>query len=125
MITRVVDEDLSHDSRGDREEVSFGLPPNARLIGESEECLVDEGRRVQRVTLALALELSMGDRTQLGIDERNDPIPFGGIDVASTGVEVLGDLGLRTHRSTPLRSCAGLLTPIGGLSAFSSVSRIY
>jgi hypothetical protein len=124
VIARVIDEHLAHDSRGDREEVSFALPPDARLIGESEECLVDERRRIQRVVFALALELPMGNRTQLGIDERNDPIQHDGIVAPPNGFEI-GGLGLLTHRFRPLRTRAGLRTPIGGLSAFSSVYRIY
>jgi hypothetical protein len=38
---------------------------------------------------------------------------------------VFGGLSLRSHRCTPPRSCAGLHTLIGGLSAFPSVYRIY
>ena len=124
VIARVIDEHVPHDSRRDREEVSLVLPADARLIGESEECLVDEGRRVQRVAFALALELPMGNRTQLGIDERNDPIPRDGIVAPPRGFDI-GSLGLLTHRFRRLRTCAGLRTPIGGLSAFSGVYRIY
>jgi hypothetical protein len=124
VIARVIDEHLSHDSCGDREEVSLALPPDAWLIGESEECLVDERRRIQRVAFALALELPMGNRTQLGIDERNDLLPRDGIVAPLKGFEI-GGLGLLTHRFRPPRICAGLRTPIGGLSAFSSVYRIY
>jgi hypothetical protein len=124
VIARVIDEHLSHDSRGDREEVRLALPLDARLIGESEECFVDERRRVQRVAFALALELPMGNRTQLGIYQRNDPIPRHGIVAPWKDFEI-GRLGLLTHRFRPLRSCAGLRAPIGGLSAFSTVYRTY
>src|SRR6202030_4469172 len=80
--------------------------PDARLICKSEECLVDERRRIQRVALALPLELPMRNRTQLGIDERNDPIPCDGIVAPPKDFEI-GGLGLLTHRFRPLRTCDG------------------
>ena len=123
MITRVIDENLAHYPRGNREEVSLALPLDVRLIGESEECLVDERGRVQCVAFALAPQLSMGNRTQLCIDERNDPIPRGGIVSPPNGFEI-GGPGLLTHRLRPLRTHAGLRAD-RGLSAFARRYRIY
>ena len=84
---------------------------------------MDERRRVQRVAFALAPELSMGNRTQLGIDERNDPIPRGGIVSPPSDLEI-GGLGLLTHRLRPLRTLA-VLCADRGLSAFARRYRIY
>jgi hypothetical protein len=85
---------------------------------------VNERRGVQRVAVALALELPVGDGTQLGVNEGHQPIPRRGIVARPTDFEI-GDFGLLTHHFRPLRSCAAPRAPIGGLSASSWVYRIY
>src|SRR5690348_6837737 len=122
MITRVIDQHLSHYSRGNREEVRLVVKLDAGLVGELEESLMDERGRVQGVAVALVLELSMGHRAQLGVDEWNDPIPGTGIAAVRSGQDVLGDLGLGTHRFTPSarlrRACSRRLAVVRSSRGF-------
>src|SRR5205085_5796995 len=78
----VIDQHAAHDRRRHREEMCAVVPINAPLLDEPEIRLVDERGGAQRVALALAMELPVGDRPELGVHERDESIPRGPIVAA-------------------------------------------
>ena len=68
-VAGVVDEDPPHRDGGDAEEVRAALPVGPRLVDEFEVGLVDEGGRVECMTVALAPEALPGHRLQFIVDE--------------------------------------------------------
>src|SRR5215207_6612199 len=71
-VARVVEQDASHDLRGDGEEVRAVLPVHALLVDEPEVRLVDERRRLERVPRVLAPHEVARDAVQLSLDEREE-----------------------------------------------------
>ena len=92
MLARVVDENPAHDPRGDRENLRAVLQSDASLIHEPQIRLVDEPRGAQRVTVAFATKLPLGDRGELVVNERDELVPRRRIAAAILDV-------LRPHRS--------------------------
>ena len=75
---RVIDQDPAHRLRGDREEVDPVLVRHRLAADEAEVQLVDDGVRLQRVIGPLPLEQSRGERAQLRMHDRKEPVarPF-------------------------------------------------
>jgi hypothetical protein len=68
---RVVDENPSHQLRGDGEEVRPVLPLHAALIDELQIRLVHQRRRLERMVGSLARKVPFGQRLQLPVDHRH------------------------------------------------------
>ncbi len=68
VIPGVVNEDAAHDLRRDAVEVRLALPRDGVLLGEFEKCLVDEGGGTQRVVLAFAAKVSLGECLEVAVD---------------------------------------------------------
>ena len=75
---RVIDQDPAHRLRGDREEMDPVLVRHRLAADEAEVQFVDDGVRLQRVVVPLPLEQSRGERAQLRMHDRKQPIarPF-------------------------------------------------
>lgn len=65
----VVDQDATHECRSDAIELRSTLPLHGFLFGKFEVSLVDECCCLERMTDALALQISVGLTVQLGVDE--------------------------------------------------------
>jgi hypothetical protein len=70
----VIDEDAPHHVPGDRVKLRAVRPMSARLIDESQVCLVDERGCRQGVTGAFETELPVRDSGQVLVHERDEPI---------------------------------------------------
>jgi len=70
VTTGVIDQDAAHDLRRDAEEVRSILPIGLALIDETDEHLMDKGRRLQRVVGSLLPQLARGHASQLRVDKR-------------------------------------------------------
>lgn len=78
----MIDEDGAHDPRSDGEKMRAILPVLARLLlRQADIRLIDQRGGLQRVTLALAPELSRRDAAQLGIDRFNQSREGAGVAV--------------------------------------------
>ena len=77
-LASVVHQDSSHQRRGHGEEMSAVAPPQRVEARQAHVRLVDEGRRLQRVTGALAAHVVMGEAAQLLVDDRHE---LGGVAV--------------------------------------------
>ena len=55
------------------------LPPNLPHLDESQVCLVDERRRLQRVTAPLTPNVTRGQPAQLLVDERQERLERAGV----------------------------------------------
>ena len=69
MTTGVIDQDATHDVRGDTKEVRPILPVNLPLIDKPDKHLVHKSRRLQGVIGPLAPELADRNAPELRIDE--------------------------------------------------------
>lgn len=67
----VVHKDAPHHRGGRRTKVSFSLPVDSGLVGQSQECLVDQSSRLQRMIGAFVLQPTRGDRSQFIVDQRH------------------------------------------------------
>ena len=80
--TRVIDEDLPHQPRGQREEMRAVVHRHAIEIDEPKVRLVDEHRRLQRVAGAFVLESCACDAPQFVVDDRKQLVQGGFIALA-------------------------------------------
>ncbi len=90
----VVDDDLAHRARREREEVPAVVRRDALVLRESQVGLVHDGRRVQRA--ARSPELPPGEISQVGVDEGEEGAERGGVSGAQLGEEA-GDVRLARH----------------------------
>ena len=74
---RVIHQNLTHGARRDGEEVRAVLPVDRGLVHQSQVGLVDQCRRLQRVTDPLLGHLPASDVLQLGVDDRQDAFERG------------------------------------------------
>jgi hypothetical protein len=74
MPASVVDQYASHYLRCGAKEVSPISPIDLTLVDQPQVDLVNERRWLQRVTLALAFELTAGDAAELDIDNRSNSL---------------------------------------------------
>ena len=65
-----VDEDVSHQSRGNREEMSAILPSHFLPVDQSQVGLVHQGRRLQDVPGPFTCHIGRGHPVKLSVDER-------------------------------------------------------
>jgi hypothetical protein len=86
----MVDEDPAHHRRGEPEEVRAIAPGEPLLSGQAQVGLVDEGRRLQRVPLALAAQLRRGEPLELAVDQREELLVGRGF-ASPPGLQELGD----------------------------------
>ena len=91
LRARPVDENAAHHLRGDAEKMRAVAPLYAPLIDETEICLVNERRRLQRVSLIFASHGSRGLTMELVVDRREKTIGRVGVTVAP-GEEQSGDI---------------------------------
>jgi hypothetical protein len=68
----VIDQDVPHRLRRDREEVCAGLPVESFGLDEPKIGFVDQGRRVEGVPGPLAPELGARDPPELRVDQRHE-----------------------------------------------------
>jgi hypothetical protein len=80
--TRVIDEHLPHEARGNADEVGAILPVHAPSTHQPEKRLVHELGRLQRMTVPFAPHIRACEPAQLGLDERHQAIESGLIAVA-------------------------------------------
>ena len=91
--TRVVDEDAPHHASGHREESARGRATPRPCASTSRTIrLVDERRRLEAVSRALARHAATRDLVELLMDERNQPLE-GSLVALSPFKEQPGDLG--------------------------------
>ena len=70
----VVDDDLPHRDRANREEVTAIAPRGPGLVHQPQIGFVDEPARVERLDPAAPPQLDAGEPTQVVVDERYEPI---------------------------------------------------
>ena len=75
--------------------------------GQAQVHLVHEGRRLQRMALALAAHVVMGQAAQLLVDDRHELVSSGGIAVGPIGEHLgdalpLGGVTIVGHRFDPV-----------------------
>jgi hypothetical protein len=87
----MVHEDASHRLRRDGEELRAALPSGVVLIVEAQPCLVHEGRRLERVTVAFASQSAVRLAPQLRIDEARERLGRRRVTTAP-GPEELGEV---------------------------------
>ena len=68
----MIDEHAPHQTCGDAEKVCAILPPHLSRVDQPNERLVDEGRRLQRVTQSFAGHVDAGQAAQFGLDQRDE-----------------------------------------------------
>jgi len=78
----VVDEDASHQIRGNREKVCAVLPTDAPLVYQPQIGLVDQRGRRKRMVVALAAQVGARDRAQFVVDGVDQLAARGFISVA-------------------------------------------
>ena len=71
MGSGIVDEDATHDLRGDAEEVGAILPGGGALVDQPQIGFVDKAGRLQRVIRAFSLQISAGELAQFFVDQRH------------------------------------------------------
>jgi len=88
----------------------MGTIPPAQVVAPRQPQieLVDQGRRLERMTLALVAHVVVGEPAQLFVNERQEPIPGSGITVGPVSQDLgyalaLGGIGVRGHRFRPSR----------------------
>ena len=74
---RVIDQDVAHHLRRHREKVRPILPINILRARQPNIRFVDQRRRLQRVTVTLALHVAMRDAPNFVVDERRQPVERG------------------------------------------------
>jgi len=99
---RVVDEDLAHRARCEREEVVAVLPLDALGVDQFQVRLVDQRRRGHRAAGAVAPEVGVRDVAEALVDDREEPVerrrtPLPGVK------EELGNTGLTFGRRNDVR----------------------
>ena len=65
----IVHKNASHHGRGHCTKMSFPLPVDSGLIGQSQERFIDQSSRLQRVIGAFVLQPACGDRSQFIVDQ--------------------------------------------------------
>ena len=84
-LTRVIHQDAAHQRSGHREKVGAIPPLQAVNPGQPQIQLVDQRRRLQRVAVALAAHVVVGEPAQLFVDDRHESISCGRIAVGPIG----------------------------------------
>jgi hypothetical protein len=79
MSTRVIHENLSHDVRGDTDEISPAADVSGRLTDKAQVRLIHQRGALQRVALALTPQVVSSDSMQLVIDQRYKRVERRGI----------------------------------------------
>ncbi len=96
---RVVDQHATHRLGGDREEVASVRGAQLLPCRQAHVGLVHERGRAERVPRVLATELRPGERAQLVVDERDQPVERLGVAFTEPGEELgdgtVGHTGLR------------------------------
>jgi hypothetical protein len=67
----VIDQNVSHHTRGDCEEMRAVVPRNTLRIDQAQIRFVDKGCRLEAMSPALARHASLCDLVQLTFDERH------------------------------------------------------
>ena len=78
----MIDQNSTHGSRGDREEVCTILPVDRVISGEAHEGLVDERGGIQRVTGTLTAQVDARKLAQFVVDQREKMVYCAVIAVA-------------------------------------------
>ena len=104
MCPRRVDENPAHQSSRQRKEVRPISPLDALAVNEPYEHLIDERRRLQRVTGAFTAHVAASQLAELVLDERHQLID-GTVITASPGLEQRGGAQglIRNDLILPLR----------------------
>lgn len=97
----VVDQDAAHHLRGDGQEVRFVGECGGVASEQAHVGLVDQRRRLQRVSRILALQPAYGDAMQLAVDERDQ---FLGCRLVSVAQAVQQNRDARFHSTCAKRS---------------------
>ena len=82
MRACMIDENLPHQSRGNREELCAVLPSHAAQVDEAQVRLVDESGRRQRVVGPLRAQSPARDPTQILVHNGDQPAVRGSIALA-------------------------------------------
>jgi hypothetical protein len=69
VAASIVHENLAHEAGSDSEEMGAILPLRLIVIGEPEENLVDQRRRLQGMIASLAIEAERRDAAKLGVNQ--------------------------------------------------------
>jgi hypothetical protein len=91
---RGVDEDAAHALRAEREEVRAVLPGDLPDLHEPQVRLVDEGGGLECVPGRLTPHPGVGERAELAVDERHQPLERDVVAVAPRE-EQSGEVGRR------------------------------
>ena len=89
----MVYQDAPHHAGGDRQEMRAVVPFNCLSVDQTEICLVDECRRLQAVSAALARHAGSRDSMELLVNERNQSLEGVGVALAPFEKQS-GDVGL-------------------------------
>jgi hypothetical protein len=79
---RRVHEDAAHGLGAQREELGAVLPGDLPDLHEAQVRLVDEGGGLEGDAARLAPHPGVGERAQLAVDERDEPLARGVVSVA-------------------------------------------
>ena len=90
-LTRVVHQDAPHQRCSHREEVRAVAPVHGIDPGQAQVNLVDQGRGLQRVAVALVAHVVVGEAAQFLVNDRHEALSGGGIVIRPIG-QKLGDL---------------------------------
>jgi hypothetical protein len=82
MRSRVLDQNLPHEARGDAAEVRPAFPAHLRLVHELQVSFVHQRRRLQRVVRPFASEVAAREAPQLGVNDRHEPLGRGLVAIA-------------------------------------------
>ena len=128
---RVVDEDASHQLRGDAVEVRAVLPADVLLVYQPEVGFVNQRGGLQCVAGALPADVLAGQPAQLPVDQRHQRVERRPVAVAPGHEQLRHLLWGGCHPSHPVRGstagapdkparsqfCATLLSPLASSSA--------
>jgi hypothetical protein len=112
---RGVDEDAAHALRAEREEVRAVLPGDLPDLHEPQVRLVDEGGGLECVPGRLTPHPGVGERAELAVDERHQPLERDVVAVAPRE-EQSGEIGRRRccHEGGPRGRESSTLPGSGG-----------
>ena len=87
---RVIHQHAPHELRREGEEMGAALPSCALLIGKPKPRFVNERRRLQRMSIALASQHAPRQPAKLGVDESHERVARVGV-ARAPGAQLLGD----------------------------------
>jgi len=132
LSARVIDEDTPHQLRGNREEMPTILPVDLALAEQLHVGFVDDHRGLEAIVAPFAREMARGQRVQLVIDQRDEPVervltavlPFA---QEASNVSRSGSVGHRAGGPRLVRQCTQAIGRASKavLSRFSPKGRVF